>query len=103
MSILGLLAAPRPLFSGLCSLFPWLAFPRGGLTALVLAGGAGPARGGGAERPGPGEAALCTRQGITSSPSGWSPTRASRLPAELHSRGREWRGKQGGRWGRKAE
>lgn len=38
MSILGLLAAPRPLFSGLCSLFPWLAFPRGGLTALVLAG-----------------------------------------------------------------
>lgn len=101
MSILGLLAAPRPLFPGLCSLFPWLAFSKGGLTALVLAG-ARARPGGGAERPGPGEAALCTRQGITSSRSGWSPTRASRLQARLHSQGQRVEWKIGRKTGKKS-
>lgn len=55
MSILGLLAAPRPLFPGFCSLFPRLAFPKGGLTALVLAGArARPGGRGGEAGPGGG-------------------------------------------------
>lgn len=103
MSILGLLAAPRPLFSGLCSLFPWLAFPKGGLTALVLAGArARPGGRGGEAGPARGEAALCTRQGITSSPSGWSPTRGLRAPSSAALQGQRVEGKIGRKTGKKS-
>lgn len=86
MSISGpLLAAPRLFFSGLCSLFPGPAFRKGGLTRAGAGGARDPGQRGRGAKAEPGEAALCTRESITSSRSGWSQTQPYRLQDQLHS------------------
>lgn len=102
MSILGLLAAPRPLFPGLCSLFPWLAFPRGGLTALAGAR-AWPGRGGGggAGEAGPGGGSFVhpgrhyvTPERLAPDPGLWALGWAVRPGAESGVENREEDGKE---------
>ena len=77
-------------------------FKTGNSPALVLAGARSGPEGEGRKRPSPGEAALCTRESITSSRSGWSQTQPYRLQDQLHSLEQRVRWKIGKQMGKKS-